>query len=345
MTMKKHWPCDDDMQENIVSKVVDARKIIDLDQFSILGVMIWSIDQGLGSVSDNRQSLSRSGQVNVVTLEFVYQRLPNNTFAFQINGNADNRNDYQGIGIEIVQETGSTRRKRNGPGNSKSCVVPQTQILYLAAQALPIISERIRDLYNNLVNSNGIRLVTPNNPANPIQGTLVRTLTRGPFWARRYTERVELVAATISPLHYRANNRVDFPSSGNTSSQYMRDNLDGLAEDERGHIVASMFSGPPELYNLFPQHRGVNGNYQESHILVDWYQTELRMRDHLSNNRGYVRWEVALSYDNLTTGRPSSLTYSAIFYNFQNQEVDRITGTLRNCEGSMTLPSERSCGL
>ena len=333
------------MQENTVLKVIDDDEAFGSYLSYVIGVMIWSIDQGLGSVSDNRQSLSRSGQVNVVTLDFVYQRLSDNTFAFQINGNADNRNDYQGLRIEIVEETGSARRKRAGPGNSKSCVVPQTQILYLAARAIPIISDRIRDLYNNLVNSNGIRTVTPNDPANPIQGTLVRTLTRGPIWNRRYTERVELVAATITPLHYQRNNRVDFPSSGNTSTQYMRDNLDGLAEDERGHVVASMFSGPPELYNMFPQHRGVNRNYQESHILVDWYQTELRMREHLENNRGYVRWEVALSYDNLITGRPSSLTYSAIFYNFQNQEVDRITGTLRNCEGSMTLPSGRSCGL
>ena len=32
------------------------------------GVMIWSIDQGLGSVGDNRKTLSRSGQINYVTL-------------------------------------------------------------------------------------------------------------------------------------------------------------------------------------------------------------------------------------------------------------------------------------
>lgn len=307
--------------------------------------MIWSIDQGLGSVSDNTQTLSRSGQVNLATVEFVYQRLPGNTFAFQINGNADNRNDYQGLAVEIVQVTGNGRRKRAGPGNSKSCVVPQTQIFYLAARALPIISERIRDIYNSLVNSNGIRLITPNDPANPIQGSLVRSITHGPFWNRRTTERVEVVAATITPLHYRRNNRVDFPDSGNTSTQYMRDYLNALSEDERGHIVASMFTGPPQLYNLFPQHRGVNRNYRESHILVDWYQTEIRMREFLDNNRGYVRWEVALSYDDLTTGRPTSLTYSAVFYNFQNQEVDRITGVLRNCEGSMTLPNGRRCDL
>ena len=309
--------------------------------------MIWSIDQGLGGVTDNTQALSRSGQVNLVTMQFVYQKLDGNTFAFQINGNADNRYDYQGLGIELVQETGSASRKRRGPSNNKQCVVPPTsaQLLYLAVRNLPIITDRIREIYNSLINTNGIRTVIPNDPNNPIQGSLLRTITHGPFWARRTTERVELVAATITPLHYRANNRVDFPNSGNTSTQYMRDNLDALPEDERGHVVASMFTGPPVLYNMFPQHRSVNRNYQGSHILVDWYQTELRMREFLENNRGYVRWEVALSYDDLNTGRPSSLTYSAIFYNFQNREVDRITGTLRNCEGSMTLPSGRSCGL
>ena len=307
--------------------------------------MIWSIDQGLGAVTDNTDSLSRSGSVNLVTIKFVYQKFDGNVFAFQINGDADNRYDYQGVGVQVIHETGSARGKRAGSSNAKSCVVPQTQILYLAARALPIISDTIRDIYNNLINSNGVRLVTPNNPSNPIQGSVVRTITHGFLFGRRQTERVELVAATITPLHYRRNNRVDFANSGNTSTQYMRDNLDGLTTDERGHIVASMFSGPPQLYNMFPQHRGVNRNYQESHILVDWYQTEIRIREHLENNRGYVRWEVALSYDNLDVGRPTSLTYSAVFYNFQHQVVDRITGTLRNCEGSMVLPSGRRCGL
>ena len=69
------------------------------------------------------------------------------------------------------------------------------------------------------------------------------------------------------------------------------------------------------------------------------------MRDYVANNRGYVRWEVALSYDNLTTGRPSSYMYSATFFNFQDEEIDRITGVIRNCEGSMTLPNGRRCDL
>ena len=30
----------------------------------------------------------------------------------------------------------------------------------------------------------------------------------------------------------------------------MRDNLDALAEDDRGHIVASSLGGPPLLYNV-----------------------------------------------------------------------------------------------
>ena len=331
------------MQKNIVSKVIDDHEIIDFSQPSCVGVMIWSIDQGLGSVSDNRQSLPRSGHVNLAMLHFVYQQLPNNTFAFQINGNADNRNDYQMLSVSLVEETEDKRRKRSTPGSSKSCTIPSLYLLHVAATSLSIISDRIREIYNNIVTSNGVRVITPADPSNPIQASVVRTLTRGSFFNRRYTERVELVAATITPLHYRRNDRVDFLQSGNTSTPYMRENLDAVQGDERGHVVASMFSGPPQLHNMFPQHRGVNREYGASHILISWHQTELRMRDFLRDNRGYVRWEVVLSYDNLTTGRPSSITYSAVFYNFQDEEVDRITGTVRNCEGSMTLPSGRRC--
>ena len=307
--------------------------------------MIWSIDQGLGSVTDNTQTLSRPGQINLGTIEFLYQRLPGNIFAFQINGNADNRNDYQALSISLVEETGNVRPKRAGPSKPKTCAAPSWHILDLAVTSLFILSERIREIYNSLITSSGVRVIIPADPTSPIQASVVRSIARGFFPARHQTERVELVVATITPLHYRRNNRVDFPNSGNTSTQYMRDNLNALPEDERGHVVASMFSGPPELYNMFPQHRGVNRNYQESHILFDWYQTELRMQEHLENNAGYVRWGVALSYDDLTTGRPSSMTYAAIFYNFQNQQIDQITGVLRNCEGSMILPNGCRCGL
>ena len=43
------------------------------------------------------------------------------------------------------------------------------------------------------------------------------------------------------------------------------------------------------------------------------------------SNRRYARWEVALSYDDLIASWTSSLTYSSIFYNFQTQQIDRIT--------------------
>ena len=309
------------------------------------GVMIWSIDQGLGSVTDNTQTLSRSGYVNMAKIEFVYRRLPGNTFTFQINGNADNRNDYQALAISLNEETEDVRPKRAGPSDSKLCTAPSQFILFLAAARLSILSQRIREIYDNLINSNGVRVITPADPASPIQASVVRRIRRGSFSSPTYMERVELVAATINPLHYRPNNRIDFPNSGNTSTQYMRDNLDAIPGDERGHVVASMFSGPPQPYNMFPQHRGVNRNFHESHILFDWYETELRMREFLENNRGYVRWEIALSYDNFTTGRPTSMLYSAIFFNFQDQEVYQITGVLRNCEGSMILPNGRRCDL
>ena len=41
--------------------------------------------------------------------------------------------------------------------------------------------------------------------------------------------------------------------------------------------------------------------------LIDWFETEAMMRQFLQNNRGYIRWKVALSYDNLSVGCPSSM--------------------------------------
>jgi len=283
--------------------------------------------------------------VNVARIDVVYQKFDDNRFIFQITGDADNRNDYQVLAVSISNIKGGKRRKRAGSGNGKACpVVLPANLLQLANPRMPIISTIINTVYQQLINSRGIREIRPNSTANPIELSVVRTLTHGIWPFQRTTERVELVAATITPLHYRRNNRVDFPDSGNTSTTYMRNNLNAFTTDERGHVVASMFSGPPELYNMFPQHRGLNRNYRESHLLVDWYQTEIRMREFLENNRGYIRWEVALSYNDDNTGRPDSVVYDAIFYNFQNQEVDRITGRLRNCEGDMANSNGRSCG-
>lgn len=306
--------------------------------------MIWSIDQGLNQVSDNREMLSRTGHINFATMDVIYNHVDSQTFTFQINGNADARNDYQALAVSTFERTGKERQKRSGPSSPPTCKRPTTSVIINAGAAIPIISRVLRDIYRRLTeNQNGIRRIRPNDPTNPIQESVVRRIPTGRP-GQSHTERVEFVSATITPLHYRRNERTNFPNSGNTSLTYMRENLNGLEHDERGHTVASMFSGPPHFYNMFPQQRGLNRNFQAVHLLTDWYETELRMREHLEDNRGTVRWEIALSYANENTGRPHAVNYAAIFYDHHNIEINRIEGRLRNCEGSMILPDGRNCG-
>ncbi|CAF2505214.1 unnamed protein product [Rotaria sp. Silwood2] len=301
--------------------------------------MIWSIDQGINVVSDNRKSLSRNGQINYVTMNIIYHQIDSKTFAFQIDGNADARYDYQIFSLAKYTKSGMTQTTRE-KRQPNQCNPPGNHAIYVVGTL--VINTILQEIYQRLIqNPNQIRRIRPNDPNNPIQESIVRQLPRGLF---AHTERVEFVIARITPRHYNPNNRVDFPSSGSTSTQYMRTNLNALAGDERGHIVASVFGGPPVAYNMFPQHRSLNRNYRASHILVDWFEAEARIRQHLGNNRGDVQWEVALSYDDLNTGRPTSVSFSATFYDRNGAVVDRLEGTLRNCEGSMTLPNGRSCG-
>ncbi|CAF2869093.1 unnamed protein product [Rotaria sp. Silwood2] len=301
--------------------------------------MIWSIDQGINILSDNTKSLSRSGQINYAKLNIIYNQIDSKTFAFQIDGNADARYDYEILSLAKYEEYGMlhTNRQKRQPNQ---CNRPGAHGIYVVGTL--VINTILQEIYQRLIqNSNQIRRITPNDPNNPIQESVVRRLPRGLFG---YTERVEFVIARITPRHYNPNNRVNFPSSGSTSTQYMRTNLNALSGDERGHIVASVFNGPPAAYNMFPEHRSLNRNYRASHILIDWFEAEGRIRQHLQNNIGDVQWEVALSYDDLNTGRPTSVSFAAIFYDRNGAVVDRLEGTLRNCEGSMTLPNGRSCG-
>ena len=310
-----------------------------------LGVMIWSIDQGLNIINDNRKTLSRYGQINVAMLEFVYKTI-GNTFRFAINGNADNRMDYQMLSVSVFEQTESGRGKRAGPGPNKPCLPLTLHLLAIAIRNIPFFTEQLQHIYLGLRgNSNGTRHIVPNDPANPIEEVIVRTIDdRWAFIGGRITERVEYLRAEIHPRHYRPNTRIDFPDSGNTSTQYMRANMNAVNGDERGHIVASVLGGPPFLYNMFPQHRSSNRNYLSTHFLTDWYNTEREMAQFLSQNRGYIRWTVALAYDDDNSARPTRIAFEATFLNNQNQVVTRLFGTQQNCEASTRNVNGRCMG-
>lgn len=81
------------------------------------------------------------------------------------------------------------------------------------------------------------------------------------------------VYAIINPQHLRRGrgSRVSFSSSGQIGRYFQAISARG---DERGHIVASTFSGPPAWHNLSPQNARANRNMDYQSITTDWFGTE-----------------------------------------------------------------------
>ncbi len=123
---------------------------------------------------------------------------------------------------------------------------------------------------------------------NPIQESIVRTITISSA-EQSQIDRVEFLRTTIVAAHYHPNHGVNFPNTGNTGIQHMRDNLNALPEDDRGHLVGPVFSGPATAYNMFPQHHSVNHDYKQIHIVNSWCDIERRMRSYQTNNQEYIR--------------------------------------------------------
>lgn len=107
-------------------------------------------------------------------------------------------------------------------------------------------------------------------------------------------ERIMSLHAEIRPHHVTTNQRVNFPTSGPLEKHFKKVKAPG---DERGHLVASQFSGPPQWYNLSPQNSRVNRNLGYQSITTDWYGAECEVRQFLQHggNR-YVSWTVSMTY-------------------------------------------------
>lgn len=113
---------------------------------------------------------------------------------------------------------------------------------------------------------------------------------------------VKCVIARIVPGHIvPAGGRRDFRRDRATNTLFQRISV---GDDERGHIVASQFSGPPEWYNLTPQSPKINRNEGTRHIIADWFNNERGVREYLEPNGAlatdgrYVIWNVSMIYDN-----------------------------------------------
>lgn len=90
----------------------------------------------------------------------------------------------------------------------------------------------------------------------------VKDFSSGPIKRVRFTKwgpgpndkRVEHLEAEIHPKHLKTK-RTNFPHSGSLNKAFLAVKGPG---DERGHIIASQFSGPVKWYNLTPQHATLN---------------------------------------------------------------------------------------
>lgn len=82
--------------------------------------------------------------------------------------------------------------------------------------------------------------------------------------------------------------------------------LDRETDDEQGHVVASVFGGPIETWNLVPQHRSINRkiNVQNS-ILNRWDEFEKWTRERLKNTNGTpVKFTIKVKYASPNGCRP-----------------------------------------
>ncbi|KAH9402432.1 hypothetical protein TYRP_015957 [Tyrophagus putrescentiae] len=300
------------------------------------GVMFWSIDQGLDRAS-GRYDLMQVGSVahSIVQLWFdeAYNR-------FSIDFTRDARDGYiyvtpitygqidPGASSNSSLMSGSKRnhttrrRRQSGPGKPGQNCLTSRNFVSIAVFFASLLQ---RMIYNSVTGIDpDLTMIRPNDRANPVEYSFLRDIPSG-------AQRVEFLVARFAPRHLSPNNRVNFPNSGKTSSWYMRNKLNGRPNDERGHLVGSYASGPRFYYNMVPQDKSVNRNFYSRWVLNDWNSVERRIIRHLNVIGGEVTWRVAMHYDDATTGRPSSFTYEAVFFDQNGNQVHNIFGTMRNC--------------
>lgn len=156
----------------------------------------------------------------------------------------------------------------------------------------------------------------PNNPIREIHTT----------YGQADHERVTYIRAVITPHHINNGDRINFPTTGHLGTYYQEAMAPG---DERGHLVASQFSGPAVWYNLSPQNARVNRNAGYQSITTDWYNTECEVRRFLDQggNRSVI-WEVDMNYVR-DSNRPDTYHLRVAFME-GNRNAYGIDTTIRN---------------
>lgn len=142
--------------------------------------------------------------------------------------------------------------------------------------------------------------------------------------------RTEFVSAICMPSDYHLNEWENFPSSGNTSTTYMRDNWDAQSGDERGHLIPSALSGPPKAHNMVPQTALINRNVGQTDTNGSWYKNEREMINYLKKQNGFIRYEVRPMYADGNSGRPTTFKWMTVYY-------DKSGTQIRSSSGSVTV--------
>ncbi|XP_060535058.1 type VII secretion system protein EssD-like [Cylas formicarius] len=129
-----------------------------------------------------------------------------------------------------------------------------------------------------------------------LNGRNTATVTTGSHTCcnRQSTDVTLSVQAT---LFDKSNTRTDFKSSRFDTRMTQLDKRPG---DEKGHILASVFGGPAEIWNLAPQADNVNKRLlKKNSILVGWYECEKWIQGNLENGAHLpVRAIMRLTYEN-----------------------------------------------
>lgn len=138
--------------------------------------------------------------------------------------------------------------------------------------------------------------------------------------------RINYLEAVIQVRHLRSGGRVNFPRSGLVEQHFKAIKAPG---DERGHLVASQFSGPPTIYNISPQNARVNRNKNYQSLNTDWFGAECEVAQFLGKggNR-FVMWSVTMSYIG-DLNRPNEYRLQARFVS-NGKTVTQIDTRLHN---------------
>lgn len=110
-------------------------------------------------------------------------------------------------------------------------------------------------------------------------------------------------------LYADSDKRTDFKGTKWTNRMV---EMDRERDDERGHVVASVFGGPIEEWNMVPMHRSVNRRITaQSSLLNRWDEFEKWAREQVKKKNVPVRFTIRIRYGPQNGCRPIGFGISA----------------------------------